>query len=296
MTRRTILQTLATAPLAAAAAGGAGRPTLCIFSKHMAQFGYDELGQKAKQIGFEGIDLTVRAKGHVEPARAAEDMPKAVAAIRNHGLTVPMITTGLLNASEAPARPTLSTAAKLKIPFWKPGYYKYAKLDSPGAVEKTLAEVKPQIASLVSLSKENGITCGFHNHSGDYFGAAVWDTRAAISGLDPNAIGYYFDPAHATIEGGLGGWRISLNMVSPRLKMVALKDFYWAKGANGKYKLNWCPMGEGMVDWPRVFAGLKTAGFTGPLTLHVEYEPKDELAAIARDFDFMKKQVAAVWG
>src|SRR5689334_16641620 len=125
MTRRTVLQTMAAVPFASAMAAPsqASRPTLCIFSKHMAQFGYDELGKKAKEIGFEGIDLTVRPKGHVAPERAAEDMPKAVEAIRSHGLTVPMITTGLLRAEEAPARPTLSTAAHLRIPFWKPGYY-----------------------------------------------------------------------------------------------------------------------------------------------------------------------------
>lgn len=282
---------MAAAPLAGAAPS---RPTLCIFSKHMAQFGYDDLGKKSKEIGFEGVDLTVRSKGHVEPANAAADLPRAFEAIRSAGLSVPMITTGLLNTSDPAARPTLSTAAKLKIPFWKPGYYRYPKVDVPGTVEQAVADVKPQIAGLVAMSKEYGITCGFHNHSGDYVGAPVWDTRDLIANLDPKAIGFYLDPAHATIEGGLAGWRITMNLVASRLKMVALKDFYWEK-SNGKTKLQWCPMGEGMVDWPKVFANLKTANFTGPLTLHVEYETKDELAAIAKDFEFVRKQVRAVW-
>ncbi len=286
---------MAAAPFAAAAAP-ANRPTLCIFSKHMAQFGYEDLAKNAKQVGFEGVDLTVRAKGHVEPANAAADMPRAVEAIRAAGLSVPMITTGLLNANDPAARPTLSTAAKLKIPFWKPGYYRYPKLDAQGSVEKAVAEIKPQIAGLAALSKEYGITCGFHNHSGDYFGAPVWDTRDAISALDPNVIGYYLDPAHATIEGGLAGWRITMNLVASRLKMVALKDFYWDK-AKGKTKMQWCPMGEGMVDWAKVFANLKAANFTGPLTLHVEYgDPKDEMGNIAKDFEFIRKQVTATWG
>lgn len=297
MKRRTVLQTLAAAPLAPAAMAAAGqKPSLCIFSKHMAQFGWDELGKKAKEIGFDGVDLTVRAKGHVEPERAAEDMPKAVEAIRKQGLSVPMITTGLLQASEAAARPTLSTAAKLKIPFWKPGYYHYRNSQTPGGTQMTLDAVKPQISGLIALSKEYGITCGIHNHSGEYVGAAVWDNREILQGVDPKAAGYYFDPAHATIEGGLGGWKISLSLVAPRLKMVALKDFFWAKGNDGKWKLQWCPMGEGMVDWPRVFAGFRTANFSGPLTLHVEYHTKDELAAIAKDYEFIRKQMAAVWG
>lgn len=291
MTRRIALQALGGASLAAASPA-APRPPLCIFSKHMAQFGYDELGRKAREIGFHGIDLTVRPKGHVLPENVTADLPRAVDAIRSHGLSVPMITTDLRKASEAAARPSLATAAKLKIPYWKPGYYRY-KL--PGDVEATLREVKAYTAGLAALSKDYGLAAGFHNHSGEYVGAALWDIRDILKDLDPQAIGYYFDPGHATIEGGLAGWRISLSLVAPRLKMVALKDFYWAKAADGKWKPRWCPMGEGMVEWPAVFRALRAANFTGPLTLHVEYDPKDELAAIARDYEFIRKQVDAAW-
>ena len=291
MTRRTAIGTIAAAATAAQTSQ-TSRPPLCIFSKHMAQFNWDELGKNAKAIGFDGVDLTVRAKGHVEPSRAAEDMPPAVAAIRSHGLSVPMITTGLLNADDPAARPTLSTMAKQRIPLWKPGYYRY-KFDRP--IDQVLDDVKKQTASLVALSKEYGVTCGFHNHSGDYVGAAVWDTRDIIGAMDPKSIGYYFDPAHATIEGGLAGWRISLATVLPRMKMVALKDFYWAKGRDGKWKLQWCPMGEGMVDWQKVFAAFAATRFTGPLTLHVEYETKDEMAAIAKDYAFIRTVMDAAY-
>lgn len=295
MTRRTVIGALAAVPLAAAPVTATNRPTLCIFSKHMAQFGHEDLARHAKEIGFEGIDLTVRPKGHVLPENAAQDLPRAVEIIRARGLSVPMITTDLQGPADAAARPTLSTAAKLRIPFWKPGYHRYAKLDAPGAAEKTVAEMRPQLGGLAAMSKEYGITCGVHNHSGDYFGAAVWDIRDVIAPLDPASVGYYFDPAHATIEGGLGNWRISLNLVSSRLKMLAMKDFYWTKGKDGRYVSTWCPIGQGMVDWPRVFAHLRSISFTGPLTLHIEYQSKDELAAIAQDFEFVRKQIDAAW-
>jgi sugar phosphate isomerase/epimerase len=79
------------------------------------------------------------------------------------------------------------------------------------------------------------------------------------------------------------------------LKMVALKDFYWAKQGS-KWKMKMCPMGEGMVDWPKVFSMLAAARFTGPISLHLEYDPPNELTAIARDLEFVKKQVAAAYG
>ena len=289
MTRRTFLAVSSAAPFAMPAA--ANRPPLCIFSKHMAQFDYSDLGKNARQLGFDGVDLTVRPKGHVLPERVAEDLPRAAEAIRASNLSLAMITTNILRPNEPATRPILSTAAKLKVPFWKPGYHRY-KLEN---VEAGVASAREATAGLAALSKQFGIVAGFHNHSGDYIGSAVWDIRAIISDLDPNWIGYYFDPAHATIEGGLAGYRIAQNIASNRLKMVALKDFYWNKSNDGKWRLQWCPMGEGMVDWAGVFSGLAATGFAGPMSLHVEYEPKDELAAIAKDLEFIKKQVNAAW-
>jgi sugar phosphate isomerase/epimerase len=76
--------------------------------------------------------------------------------------------------------------------------------------------------------------------------------------------------------------------------MVAVKDFYWAK-TGGKWKMTMCPLGQGMVDWPKFLKMLSSAPFNGPLTLHVEYEVSDEHAAIARDFEYLKKQVDAAY-
>ncbi|MBI3697364.1 MAG: sugar phosphate isomerase/epimerase [Acidobacteria bacterium] len=288
MTRRDfVLASLA----AQAARASTAKPTLCLFSKHLPKLNYAELGAQVKQLGFEGVDLTVRPAGHVLPERAAEDLPRAIETLRAHGLAVPMITTGLLSAAHPTARPILSTAGRLKVPFFKLGYYNYKGRDP----EKVVADVKRDVQGLVDLAKEHGVVGGFHNHSGDYVGSPIWDTRSIIADLEPCWIGYYFDPCHATAEGGVAGWEIALRMVSPRLKMVALKDFYWAR-EQGKWKMKMCPMGEGMVQWPKVFAMLAAARFTGPISLHLEYDAADELAAIARDLEFTEKRVAAAYG
>ena len=291
MTRRELLAAAGGMAASAVLQAKSTRPVLCIFSKHMARFNYEELGAKTHEIGFDGVDLTVRDGGHVLPERAAQDMPRAIETVRSHGLSVPMITTGIVSASAAETRPILSTAAKLGVSYWKPGYLHYDVEN----VESSINRAREISAALAGLSKEYGIECGMHNHSGEYIGSAVWDIRYIIQDLDPKWIGYYFDPAHATIEGGLAGWRIAQNIAMKRLKMVALKDFYWDKQANGKWTVKWCPMGQGMVTWSDVFRRFAKSGFTGPMSLHIEYEPKDELAAIATDLEFVKKQVAAAY-
>lgn len=268
------------------------RPPLCLFSKHLPKLNYTDLAHTVKQMGFDGVDLTVRQGGHVLPERAAVDLPRAVETIRAQNLAVPMITTGLTSASDPAARPTLSTAGRLGVVFFKLGYWQYP---GTGSIESRIAEVRHDVEGLLTIAKEHGVAAGFHNHSGSYVGAAVWDTRAIIGEMDPRWIGFYFDPCHATAEGGVGGWQISLRMALARIKMAAIKDFYWEK-RGGKWKMVMCPLGEGMVDWPKFFSILAAARFTGPISLHMEYEPPDETAAIARDFAFLRNQVDAAYG
>ena len=290
MTRRQSLSLLAAAPAAAMQVRRA-MPSLCLFSKHLPKLNYDQLGRTVKQIGFDGVDLTVRKEGHVLPERASQDLPRALDAIRAHGVSVPMITTGLVSPSDPSARPILSTAARGKVPYFKLGYWRYKSID----IEQVLRDVKRDTAGLVALAKEYGVEAGFHNHSGDYVGTAVWDTRTIIGDMDPKVIGYYFDPCHATAEGGVFGWHLSLLTVLPRLKMVALKDFYWEKKGQD-WKMTMCPMGKGMVDWMTVFARLALNRFAGPISLHMEYETPDEPAAIARDYEFARKVINAAYG
>lgn len=123
-----------------------------------------------------------------------------------------------------------------------------------------------------------------------------------IDGLDPAWVGYYFDVRHAVVEGGDGGWRSALNLVAPRLTMIALKDFFWEKTAAGWRQTN-CPMGEGMIDWKAFFGMLAKSGFH-PASLHQEYQvagatpealEEHTLAAAARDLAFVRARFAEAY-
>ena len=271
----------------------------CLFSKPLPGMDWRRLARAAKGLGLGGIDLTVRPEGHVLPERAQEDLPQAVGIIREEGLDVPMISTALTSAFDATARPILSTAARLSIPFFKPGYYQYKLVD----VRRELAAAGEQFRGLVAMAGELGIQAGYHNHE-EYIGASVWDMASVIGPLDPRRAGFYFDARHATAEGGVGGWKIALNLVMPRLKMVAVKDFRWVKTAKGWQDLN-CPLGEGMVDWKYVFNQLAEAGFHGPISLHLEYEflgatpaarEQSVLQAAAHDLDVLKARIREAYG
>jgi len=277
----------------AATPRGAYTGKLCLFTKPLPEMDWRRLSRSVKQLGFDGLDLTVRPGGHVLPDRAAEDLPRAVAVAREEGLDVPMITTALTSADDPTARPILSTAGKLGIPYFKVGYYMYEHAD----VRQELTRAGRDFRRLVDLATECGVEAGFHNHS-EYVGAAVWDAASFIEPLDPKWAGYYFDARHAVAEGGAGAWKTALHLVKSRLKMMAIKDFSWVKTARGWEDAN-CPLGHGMVDWKYVLGQL-SPGFQGPISLHMEYEvpgaTTDEreqniLAAAARDLAFLKARL-----
>ena len=286
LTRRNFLVAATAAPLAASAPA---RPLLCLFTKHLPHLGYPEMAATLRSMGFDGADLTTRPRGHVLPENVERDLPRAHEALAAEGIALPMITTSLLSSRDPAARPTLYTAARLEVPFFKLGYFRYGYDDFDGY----LGRVKSDVESLAAIAAHAGITGGFHNHSGNFVGSALWDHWWLLRDTDPSQIGFYFDPCHATIEGGSAGWEIGFHRLAPNIKMVACKDFRWERSENGRWRPRMCPLGEGMVDYPRFFELLAASGFSGPISLHVEYRidaPTEaqridrEMQAIERDF------------
>ena len=96
-------------------------------------------------------------------------------------------------------------------------------------------------------------------------------------------------------EGGGGAWKAATHLVAPRLKMVAVKDCRWVKSPKG-WAIENCPLGEGQVDWTFVGKALRDAQFSGPISLHLEYEipsgTKHTLDAAKRDLAFARRFLA----
>ena len=268
------------------------KPPICLYSKQLAKVEYDELGKVLRDLGFDGCDLSVEPGGHVLPEQAQADLVRAVLAVTDVGLDVPMFTTSITSPADPNIRIVLGIGNFMGVPLFRPGVWKY---NGTSQIEARLAEVQREIAGLAALGRSAAMAMGLRNVAGDNVGSAVWDTNLIIRGADPQWVGYDFDPGSATAAGGEDGWWVALRLALPRLKMVTLNDFTWTRDASGAWKAAPCPLGEGMVDWPRFFAALARVKFTGPLSLEMAYRPAKELEAIGRDLAFVRKQVAAAY-
>ena len=267
---------------------------VAIFSKHLAFVQGAELAKAAADLGFDAVDITVRKGGHIEPQRVKEELPGLVAILRKQGLEVPMVTTDIADAETPFAEDILRTASELGIRNYRSGGFKYAA-DQP--IPAQLDAFHTRLAGLAKLNAKYQACAMYHTHSGvGLVGAPIWDLHIIMKDLDPKLIGINYDIGHATIEGGLGGWIASYRVAGAHVRGIAVKDYVWNKDARGRWREQWCPLGEGMVHFPEFFQMVAASDFSGPLQVHYEYPmAKDQpkiYAAMKRDLVTLRGYLA----
>lgn len=237
-----------------------------VFSKHLQFLNYQDMSQVAKEIGFDGIDLTIRPKGHVLPENVETDLPRAVEAMKKAGFSPNMFCTAVEDAKNPVDKKLLETAAAQGFKYYRMNWYRYGK-------EKTIPEYIQQyqekITDLSYLNKKLGLVGCYQNHAGRMVGASLWEIWEILQKANQSTMGAQYDIRHATLEGGLS-WQTGFELIQPHIKTIVIKDFMWDK-TNGKWGPKNVPLGEGMVDFKTYFKLLKTAGINVPLCLHFEY-------------------------
>ncbi len=237
-----------------------------LFSKHLQFLDWKEAGQMAAELGFAGLDLTVRPKGHVLPKNVTTDLPAAIQDIKQSGSSCEMITTVISDATDSTDIGVITAAALEKVKYYRSNWFKYSEDLS---LEESLDYYKEKIRELGDLNKKHNIVGCYQNHSGTSIGASVWEVKKILETADPKYFGAQYDIRHAVAEGGQS-WPNGAKLLKGHIKTIVLKDFKWGK-INGKWKPVNVPIGEGMVDFARYFKLLKRYSLRPPASLHLEY-------------------------
>lgn len=272
--RREFLKQSVQAAMIVAAKGIAAAPPqsaplkISIFSKHLHFLEWEAMANATKEIGFDGVDLTLRKGGHIEPERAEQDLPKVAEIIRKAGLEFPMVTAGIIDANSPYAESILRAMKSVGIKNYRWGGFKY---DDNKPLPAQLETLKKDAAKLAELNRKYNVCAMYHTHSGLDVGASIWDLWMILKDLDTSRVSVNFDLCHATIEGGLGAWVRSTQLVAPMTRGIAIKDFKWGQNAKGQYVPVKCPLGEGMVNFKKFLPMMKVANFSGPVQMHFEY-------------------------
>ena len=269
---------------------------ISIFSKQLQFLDYKTTGEMAAEMGFSGVDLTVRPKGHVLPEFVKTDLPIAIKAIKEAGSCCKMFSTTIESVLNPLDVDIITTAAALDIDYYRTNWFKYKKELS---MNESLDFYQKEIYKLGELNQKLGIVGCYQNHDGLEVGSSFWETDAILKTVNPNFFGSQYDIRHSMVEGG-NSWQNGFELLKSKINSIALKDYKWDK-INGKWKAIHVPIGEGMVDFDMYFKLLKKNHLKPPVSLHLEYElggAEKGNKTITVDkkvvFDAMKKDLKAI--
>ena len=250
------------------------------FTKFLAGKTAEEVGETAKSLGFDGLDLAVRPGQCVNPENVATALPEAVRLWRKMGLAVPLasLETKQTDPRAPQTRQIYEACAEAGVSFIKIGYWTWR----PGKDYRAgLEAARQDLAEFDRLSRATGVCTLYHTHSGNYYGCNASAAMRLVRRGDPKGVGVYLDPAHLAINGE--PLEMALAIVGDRLRFVAVKNArYTLTHQNGasRFVRDMVPLDMGIVHWPDAIALLRKIGYSGPLSLHGEYDSAEELEAI----------------
>lgn len=148
--------------------------------------------------------------------------------------------------------------------------------------ESSFAELVGNISDVARIAAEHGVRAVLHPHVAGFIEFEDEIDRV-LAALDPDAVGLCLDTGHCAYAGMHPA--LAIARWSDRLEYVHLKD---VKGDVRETTLReqidfdsallagiFCPLGQGMVDFPAVATALGGAGYSGVATVEQDHEPSD---------------------
>jgi sugar phosphate isomerase/epimerase len=272
--------------------------SFCAFTESFQSWPIPKVCAKFREIGLDGLDLTVRPGGHIQPENAAKELPPAVKAANDHGVRVLMLSTAI-NDADKTAESILGSCAELGINRVKLGYFPY---DEFGSLLKQLDHIRAKLVRIAKLAQKYNVLPCVHIHSGATIPSGGVIAYLLLRDFKPVEIGAYVDPMHMTIEGGIDGWRQGLDLLAPWIAISSFKNCVWSKSERDQFgQQRWrplkCPVADGIAPIPDYIAALRKLGYRGLYTLHSEYadsnswknlSPDECLVQTKTDLDYVK--------
>jgi sugar phosphate isomerase/epimerase len=144
-----------------------------------------------------------------------------------------------------------------------------------------------------------------HVHSGDVLASGGAILYLLLKDFSPDDVGAYVDPMHMTVEGGLSGWEMGLDLLVPWVSLVGVKNFRWLqlqRNAKGQmeFRTQYVQLADGQANLPRFMDRLREIKYDGVVSLHSEYKGRSSFRILnsrelldqsAKDLRFLKSLV-----
>lgn len=258
--------TLALGPLRSMAADQAwAEQPIAVFEKVFEGLNYEAFAEAMKATGGAGPEATIRPGGHIEPATAADEVPKMAAKLKSRGCRIVIAATHIRRADEPYTESLLKTFKAEGIRFYRMGHY---YLDPSRSLKQQVSEFGAQAKDLAAMNAAYGIQGLYQNHSGSKFlGALGWDTAYMLDGIDPDQVGVALDLRHLRADTGTS-WKTMVNVLKPHIRSIYIKDAKWTGARTDR--LENVPVDTGFVT-DEIFEYVRRDLKPMPLCLHMEH-------------------------
>ena len=219
------------------------------FTKSLKELDVKGVADFCKEVGVDGVDLTVRRGYPVTPDNAATALPDAVKLFKDAGLVLGLVSidTDVNDPESKTARAVFDACAKAEAPAVKIGYFAYKP-----PFDDALKDARSRLAGFAKLAEQSKVRVCYHTHSGANLGNNCAGLRMLLQDLDPHHVGAFVDTGHTAVNGG--PIRMELDIVRSWLSMLAIKDMLWEKSDKQGWQYHVVPAGDGIVRWNDVGA------------------------------------------
>ena len=242
-----------------------------LFVKPWKNLSLIEMARHVRALGFDNIELPVRAGFWCEPEQIETDLPKITAQLADEGVRV-----GNITANNALDDESLYAAcAEAGIPMSRimcrvagRNYW-----DAEDAAREQLDAALP-------LCEKYDMQITVQNHTKDFVGINAMGLHHLLKDYDPRYIAACWDPAHNALEGEQ--LDIALDIIEAHLGMVNLKNAFWQRtngpeAEHAEWRIYWTAGNQGRASWPLVADKLRTMNYDGALCFSAEYTDEESV-------------------
>jgi len=245
---------------------------VAVFTVSLPDYDPDEAVAALRAFGYDGVEWRVvdqRSAPDGKPGFWAsnrctwpltsldEDVPRIKALADGASLGMPNLGTYVGCSEPEAVERAMRGAAALGVPSLRvtvPGY------DGSTGYLAARDRARDQYREVAAMARRHGVRALVEIHHGSLLPSAS-AAAAFLDGFDPAEVGVIHDAGNMVYEGH-EQYRLGLEMLGPYLGHVHVKDARWRRDRSG-WRAEAAPLGEGMVDLPRLFAALAQAGYDG---------------------------------
>ena len=241
-------------------------------SKFFAKLPVEQLGEKAIDLGYDGIDVCIRPGHPIHVDNAVDALPKAVQVWQSQDLSCPLASAAIdiIDPKSPDTLKLYAACAEAGVPRLKIGFFRFTASDDYWQI---LDRARADLEGFAALSKRFGVQTCYQIHSGQCIGSNCAGLMHLIKGFDPTHVGAYPDFGHLLLDGE--DLDMGLSMIRDYLSIVGIKDACYApqpEGHEPSFIPRFVKVGDGGVNWKHALGALRNIGFDGPLAVHTEYD------------------------